>query len=46
MGENVAELIKEFGTAISQGKDIVENDEQLIFFDVMGFFMVSIRQTL
>ena len=40
MGDNVAELIVHFGAELSNGSDIVEKDDKLIFFDVLGLFMV------
>ncbi|CAL8467649.1 g7187 [Coccomyxa elongata] len=41
MGNNVAELIVQFGMDLSSGNDIVEEDEKLIFFDVLGLLMVT-----
>lgn len=41
MGDNVAELIFQFGMDLSSGNDVVEEDEKLIFFDVLGLFMVG-----
>lgn len=41
MGDNVVELIVQFGKDVSSGIDIVEEDEKLIFFDVLGLYMVS-----
>ncbi len=36
----MAELIVDIGDNLKQGKDEVEGDEKLIFFDVLGLFMV------
>lgn len=46
MGENVAELIIDIGSSLRQGKDKVEEDEKLVFFDVLGLFMVSSKISL
>lgn len=46
MGENVAELIIDIGSSLRQGKDKVEENEKLVFFDVLGLFMVSSKISL
>ena len=46
MGENVAALIVDIGRSLRQGEDKVEEDEKLIFFDVLGLFMVRIKRSM
>lgn len=46
MGDNVAELIVQFGVHLSNESDAVEEDEKLIFFDVLGLLMVRPQSAL
>lgn len=43
MGDNVVALVKELGAAVSAGKQAEDAEGKVIYFDILGRFMVSIH---